>query len=452
MNKVEIALTKMLLSTDPAMVSDACAIRCLKLVLTEKVDTAATDGVVLLVNPGFAESLSIDELTGLLVHEVCHVRFLHTERFEAGEWLDHDRANKSMDREINPIVRDAGYKLPSGGCWPYQISQPEKLSWEEYYAHEKAEQPQPQPQDSEQGEGDSSEAQDGQQSDEATGDGESEGQESESSAAGDSGSDSEAGAEGQPSSGKVESGVHAPGKLVEEFAPELLEGEEAVEPAEIAKEVAAAIDDVAEASKIQPPQVSKHTAGTGAGNQRLRPDGVIEATCDWHEVVISLVATRAKGESVADWSRPHRRSVGTGTFRPRRKKVSGLRLALVLDVSGSCVQYFAAWQTMARKMVDEVSEITELEILYHDEEVTGRELWSRRDGDEVSLETNGGGGTAFRPVLAEVESLDVDGAILFTDAEGSWPASCSVDCITVQPPGSYVVPPFGKTVRIKAWQ
>ncbi len=105
MNKAEIALTKMLMSTDPATVADACAVKCLRLVETRQVPSAATDGVVLLVNPDFLEGLSIDQICGLLVHEVCHVRFGHNARFADSGWPDHDRAHKSMDRESNPRPR-----------------------------------------------------------------------------------------------------------------------------------------------------------------------------------------------------------------------------------------------------------------------------------------------------------------------------------------------------------
>ena len=439
MNKAEIALTKMLMSTDPATVADACAVKCLRLVETREVPAAATDGVVLLVNPDFLEALSIDQICGLLVHEVCHVRFGHHARFADSGWLDHDRANKSMDREINPLVVRAGYQLPPDGCWPRDIGCNDGLSWEEYYQHEAGsdeqaqdEQSQEQPESSETSDKQQDRSQDG-EAGESSPDGKPEAQDG-----------------NQADSGPVVNGVHAPGSLTERFAPEVLGRDE--DPAELAEEVAEALEDAAEQGKVKPSKTQRHKAGTGTQSQSLRAELIVATDCRWQDAVIGLVATRASGESIADWSRPSRRSIAQGSYRPARRKVSGYRLALVLDVSGSCIGFFSEWQSMARELVEAVPEITEIEIYYHDEKVTGNDSWDRRTGDEVTIKAQGGGGTDFRPVLAEVERADVDGAILFTDSQGHWPYRCSIDCVTVQPPGSYRQSPFGKTIRINEWQ
>lgn len=425
MNKVEIAITKMLMSVDPATVADACAVKCLRLVETRDVETAATDGVVLLVNPDFAERLTVDQICGLLVHEVCHVRFGHTARFADSGWLDHDRANKSMDREINPLVKRAGYQLPPDGCFPSGIGQPDGLAWEEYYQHEQG-----------QSQGEQDEPKDAPKQD----GGSKDGQQGESSPEGQDGDQS----------GPVSSGVHAAGSLTKRFAPEVLNNDE--DPAELAEEVAQAVEDVLEHGKLQPKEVKRHQAGTGTGSQQLESELVVCTDCRWQDAVIGLVSSRASGESIADWSRPSRRSISSGVYRPARRRVSGYKLALVLDVSGSCISHFSAWQSMARELVEAIPELTELNIYYHDEQVTGSDNWIRRDGDDVRIKARGGGGTDFRPVLAEVEQTEVDGVILFTDSEGPWPQSCSIDCVTVQPPGSYKASPFGTTIRIANWE
>jgi len=407
MDNVELAITKLMVSTDPARVADGCAIKCLRTIATKQVDTAATDGLVILYNPDFVAGLTVEQTVGLLVHELCHVRFSHTQRFSDSRWLDHKRANQAMDREINPIVRDAGYKLPEGGCWPADIFQPEGLAWEEYYQIEANQEEQ------------QDENQDGKQ------DGE-----------------------------QVADGLHKPGELAKRFAPEMT-GESEEEIKQQAKEVAEQIQDASQASRIKERPAGNKPAnnrGDEAGSERLQGAELIEATdCRWQDVVIDLIASRASGESIADWSRPSRRSIASGTYRPARRKVSGLRLALVLDVSGSCVGYFSRWQSMAREMVEAIGAITEMEILYHDIRVQGRSEWSRRDGEEVTLESDGGGGTCHVKVLQEVETLDVDAAILFTDSDSRWPDSFAVDCVTVQPPCSTHQTPFGKTVRIDRW-
>jgi predicted metal-dependent peptidase len=441
-NKAEIALTKMLMSTDPAIVADACAIRCLRLVETKQVSTAATDGIVLLVNPDYIETLTLDQICGLLVHEVCHVRFRHNERFADGSWLDHDRANKSMDREINPLVVRAGYKLPPDGCWPNQLGLSDGLSWEEYYQHEaSSEQPKDKPQQDKPESSQSDDKQKGGSQDEQQGESSPDGQPEPQD-----GNQPGEQSDGQP--GSVTDGVHCPGSLAKKFAPEVL-GQD--DPEELAEEVAQAIEDAAEQGKIKSPETFRHQAGTSSGSQSLSGELIVASDCRWQDVVIELVASRASGESVADWSRPSRRSIAQGVYRPARRKVSGFRLALVLDVSGSCICYFSHWQSMARELVEAIPEIREIDIYYHDTAVTGRDEWNRSSGEEVAIAAQGGGGTDFRSVLSEVESTDVDGVILFTDSEGRWPSRYSLDCVTVQPPGSYEQSPIGKTVRIASF-
>jgi hypothetical protein len=389
MNKVDIALTKMLMSTDPATVADACAVKCLRLVETSAVATAATDGVLLLYNPEFVDGLTVAQVCGLLVHEICHVRFGHTERFREHTGLSHPRANRSMDREINPIVAAAGYELPPDGCWPAQIGQPNGLAWEAYYPHE-----------------------------------------------------DDAPARGD----RTPDGCHAAGGLVADFAPDLLDDE--TTPAAVAKDIAQQVKDAADGSRIAGP----HKPGRSAGQTVLQGGELVLVTgCRWQDAVIDLMASRVGSESVADWSRPSRRSIASGVYRPARRRVGGYRLALVLDVSGSCVGFFQHWQAMAREMVEALPQITELEIVYHDTRVTGRGRWDRRDGDEIKLASRAGGGTCFCDALAEVESMDVDGAILFTDSEGTFPRSFAVEAVTVQPPGSTGKTPFGKTIRITTW-
>lgn len=72
--------------------------------------TFYVDGVRLGYNGEFAESLSFDEVVGILIHEIKHLVFMHHIRMnkrEHGDW------NKAADYAINPLVKDAGFKLPS---------------------------------------------------------------------------------------------------------------------------------------------------------------------------------------------------------------------------------------------------------------------------------------------------------------------------------------------------
>lgn len=78
---------------------------------TRAVPTMATDGRRLLVNPAFVETLTVAEISGVLVHECLHVLAGHHLRRGS---RDPVRWNIAADYAINPIVADAGYSLPAG--------------------------------------------------------------------------------------------------------------------------------------------------------------------------------------------------------------------------------------------------------------------------------------------------------------------------------------------------
>lgn len=86
---------------------------CLRLniVETENIDTASTDGKTLYYSPKFVKDLSTDELKGLICHEVMHCVLQHPFRINGRDiriW------NYACDYVVNPIVIDAGLRLPEG--------------------------------------------------------------------------------------------------------------------------------------------------------------------------------------------------------------------------------------------------------------------------------------------------------------------------------------------------
>jgi predicted metal-dependent peptidase len=479
MDKVNRVLTEMLLSAKPWRVSDAVAIRCLKLIPTLAVSTAATDGMVLIYNPAFIEGLTDAEVEGLLIHEVCHVRFDHCKRLDDSGLLDKERANRAMDREINGMLRSIGTSLPSGALLPEELGMEPGLAWEEYYPHDampeqpKADSTSPDGQPGAAGSaGQSGTCSGGDKPGDEPAEGKPEGNDSAEKPADDpkapapSQSDDEKqdwqkaegdgdnASEGEPEAcengsgagnGQVAAGAHAAGSLAEVYAPELLEEQTPDEVAENVKDSAA--------TGRLPDSMLPSKLGIGSKSEPLTAKGELVVCTDvrWQTVVVDMLATRVGGDRLTDWSRPSRRSVATGEYRPARPKHRAFKVALVLDVSGSCVSYFSRWQALAREMLEYLPEVTEVELFYHDTRVRGTGEWRRADGAEIEIASRGGGGTSHIPVLAEVERTDADIAVLFTDCETRWPEQFKVDCVTVQPPGSRGVCPFGKTVRIGSW-
>jgi predicted metal-dependent peptidase len=83
----------------------------LKLVADSKFETMAVDGVSLFVNEQFADSLTDQELRGVLAHEVLHCVFDHMGRRGNRE---PERWNIAADHAINLVLKDCGFTLPQG--------------------------------------------------------------------------------------------------------------------------------------------------------------------------------------------------------------------------------------------------------------------------------------------------------------------------------------------------
>lgn len=97
--------------------------------------TLATDGARIFYNPNFVNSISVEELIGVICHEVMHCVLNHHTRLR---YANRDRAQIACDLAVNPHVLQAGFKLPMMDrlAIPGQgqfSKMPKGLSAEEYY-------------------------------------------------------------------------------------------------------------------------------------------------------------------------------------------------------------------------------------------------------------------------------------------------------------------------------
>ena len=81
-------------------------------ILDENIPTMATDGRSIRFNPEFVVAQGPELITGVTAHEALHIAFKHMLR--RGEY-DHQIWNMACDYAINPIVIDAGLKIPEEG-------------------------------------------------------------------------------------------------------------------------------------------------------------------------------------------------------------------------------------------------------------------------------------------------------------------------------------------------
>jgi predicted metal-dependent peptidase len=75
------------------------------------IDTANTDGAYIRYAPAFFEAITIEEIAGVLAHEVLHITLLHHCRIGG---RDRVRWNVACDYAINPLLIKAGLTLPEG--------------------------------------------------------------------------------------------------------------------------------------------------------------------------------------------------------------------------------------------------------------------------------------------------------------------------------------------------
>lgn len=84
----------------------APALKALTPIYTNAVDTMATDGIRLFMNPRFTDGLTDQQTIFVLLHECMHNILNHMTREKQAGHTDHTRANIAADYECNGILED----------------------------------------------------------------------------------------------------------------------------------------------------------------------------------------------------------------------------------------------------------------------------------------------------------------------------------------------------------
>jgi predicted metal-dependent peptidase len=106
----------------------------LEAVVDWNMEKMATDGKHLVYNPDFLNKLSVDEAVGVVAHAVMHNALKHPMRLGH---RDLKKWNLACDGSVNPILEEAGYKLPASRVMPGEgpLAKATKgMSAEEIYA------------------------------------------------------------------------------------------------------------------------------------------------------------------------------------------------------------------------------------------------------------------------------------------------------------------------------
>lgn len=406
----------------------------LKLIPANAFPTMATNGKVICYNSDFAESLTPEELEGVLAHEVSHCALgHHCRRGNRKKWL----WNVACDYAINPILLKNGLVLPDSALVNPDY---EGLSAEQIYDRLLQEQ--------------SDGAGAGKSQNPGAGAG---------SGAGDGATAPNAPAQtGPASSGNIQQpscNDDTPGA----GQPLLEKDDDPNSPREGGfGEVLDATDEQGnpagegEANRqasdwaIAAQQALQSAKGQGRGTsdfeRPLRESR--ESTQDWRAILRAFVAATALSDY--RWSPPNRRFVGAGIYLPSLHWEGTGRLVIGVDTSGSISERELDQFAGEISAISDQAQPESIHVVYCDEAVTGTQEFG--PSEPIELEPRGGEGTDFRPVFQWVEDNCIEPACLIylTDLDCTRypvvPPSYPVLWVT----SSRRTAPFGETLTILA--
>lgn len=405
----------------------------LKLIPADAFPTMATNGKVICYNTAFVESLTPEELEGVLAHEVSHCALGHHCR--RGN-RDRRLWNIACDYAINPLLLKNDLVLPAGALVNADY---EGLSAEQIYDRMLQEQ------------SDGAGAGDPQNRGAGTGSG-----------AGNGTTAPNAQTQTAPaSSGNVQQpSCNAATGHAGQTAPA---DDDLNSPREGGfGEVMDATDDQGnpagegEANRqasdwaIAAQQALQAAKGQGRGTSDFeRPlKESRDSTQDWRAILRAFVAATALSDY--RWSPPNRRFVAAGIYLPSLHREGTGRLVIGVDTSGSISERELDQFAGEISAISDQAQPESIHVVYCDEAVTGTEEFG--PSEPIQLEPRGGEGTDFRPVFQWVEDNSIEPACLIYLTD--------LDCTRYPPvPPSYPVlwvtssqrtAPFGETVKIIA--
>jgi predicted metal-dependent peptidase len=331
----------------------------LKYVEDNSQPTMYTDGLVIGYNKEFVERMTIDEVKGVLVHEVFHVLGLHPMRL--GERIPII-ANMAMDYAINPLVKDAQYTLPKDVLFDNKFK---NMEFEAIYPHLMK-----------------------QFKDKLGGGGLGKG------------ADGDQQGDGQGFKGDV-GGVRRPKN----------EDGSAMSSGEIKQ-----LEEDWKQSIQNAYQTAKKQGHLPAGIDRIVKE-MAQPIVNWKDVMQEFVVQNSRNDYC--WTKPNKRFIDTGFILPSLEKPELGDIVVAIDTSGSmgpkelseiAGELQSLLQTFSCKFI----------VVYCDTKVYPPEkggVVEFQGDDLVELKMVGGGGTDFRPPFhyVEKEGIEPVGFIYFTD-------------------------------------
>lgn len=345
----------------------------------ESIPTMCTDGKSIRYNPAFVLDHTVEEIIGVLAHEVCHIAFKHPLRI--GKY-PHKIWNMACDYAINPIIIKAGKVTNSMGDEKVIFTIPESglvnWAWDgksaEEIAHILMEQG-----ESEEGEGEQ-------------GQGEGEGE-----SGGSGGDGSEQSDSGQSESwdwGQMEMPTKADGEPLSAGEIESL------------------------SSDIDVRVLSAHSTAQKAGKVPAGIDGLVtellKPRVDWEDKLQNFVGGTKPDDYT--FAKPNRKMLAVyDVFMPSSQRFGAGHVVVLNDMSGSTHSRAAEFFTELNAVSEDQSPDS-VTVITFDTKV--QDVRQYGQGEQIEgMSTKGGGGTRIAPAFQYIEDneLPVDSLIVFTD-------------------------------------
>ena len=169
---------------------------------------------------------------------------------------------------------------------------------------------------------------------------------------------------------------------------------------------------------IQAAQIAKD-AGKLPGSIARIVDELVNVSTPWYEILEPWAVSRVKDDP--SWTSPHRRFIAQGLYIPGRVALPSIGvLAIAIDSSGSVTnKEFASYNAHINRILHSCNPEL-VHVIYCDTAVTGHDEFSA-DDLPITIKTDAGGGTAFKPAFDYITNrdLDPDVVIYLTDGHAS---------------------------------
>lgn len=373
--------------------------------ITTAIPTAGTDMHKIYYNPDFVLGLDVDELIGLMAHEVLHIALMHPA-------VRNGRCprtwNEACDYAINLMLINMGFKLPAGGLLDTAFKGMSAAQIYELLVQNQGE-AKKQPQ-SGQGSPD--------------------------------GSDGSGGADASqdPGQGPSQSGSGSIKTMADGYQPLPGYGADLIEPTYDSPEEARAARDEVKGRIVQATSMGR-MAGQMPGELLRQIEDLVHPAVNWTELLRPLMRAVVKNDE--SWSHRNRRF--QNIYLPSRHSPAIGRIVVIGDTSGSITN--DDLKLIGGSICDIAEEVQpeEIHMLWADTRVAGEQVFDR--GDTIKLEPKGGGGTDMRVPLARAAELDPEIVVLISDGHTPWPDVAPdfplvVVCTTAVPA------PHGEVVRV----